>query len=113
MLSVVLLYGYVIDTIGPFAATVNNASTTESILELNNTLQLWTKDGDILLVNRSFRACNASLAETGFDIRIPTFSLSKQKQLPIADANTSRLITKNRWIAEACHERIKKMGSTI
>ena len=96
MLSVALSHGYVVDAIGSFAATANNASITESNLEFNNTLQLWTEDGNILLVNKDFRACNGFVAEAGFDIRIPTFLPPKQKQLSTTNANTSPLITKDR-----------------
>ena len=77
MLSVVLLDGYVVDKIGPFAATANDTSIVESILGLNNTLQLWREDGDFLLVDKGSRGCIGSLEEEGFDVRIPTFLPSK------------------------------------
>ena len=62
-----------VDRIGPFATTANSTSIAESIFELNNALQPWTEDRDILLVNRGFRDCIGSLEEAGFDIRMPIF----------------------------------------
>jgi hypothetical protein len=106
MLSVVLRDGYVVDKIGPFTATANDASITESILELSSTLELWTENGDILLVDRCFRDCIGSLEEAGFEVRMPKILSAKQRQLSTVDANPSRLITKNRWIVEANHGRV-------
>ncbi|CAF5001179.1 unnamed protein product, partial [Rotaria sp. Silwood1] len=95
MLSIVLPDGYVVDAIGPFAGNANDASITESILQLNDSLQRWTDYGDILLVDRGFRDCIGSLEEAGFEVRMPAFLPTKQRQLPTADANASRLVTKN------------------
>ncbi|CAF5089503.1 unnamed protein product, partial [Rotaria sp. Silwood1] len=98
MLSIVLPDGYVVDAIGPFAGNANDASITESILQLNDSLQRWTDYGDILLVDRGFRDCIGSLEEAGFEVRMPAFLPTKQRQLPTADANASRLVTKNRVV---------------
>ncbi len=65
MLATVFPDGYVVDTIGPFSGAANDASITESILQLNDSLQLWTEDGDTMIVDRGFRDCIGSLEEAG------------------------------------------------
>ncbi|CAF3955309.1 unnamed protein product [Rotaria sp. Silwood2] len=83
----------VVDAMGPFAGNANDPSITESILQLNDSLQRWTEYGDILLVNRGFRDCIESLEEAGFEVRMPAFLPAKQRQLPTADANASPIAT--------------------
>jgi len=113
MLSITFPDGYVVDTVGPFSGAANDASITESILQLNDSLQLWTEDGDTVIVDRGFRDCIGSLEDAGFEVRMPAFLPAQQKQLSTADSDATRLLTKNRWTAEAYHGRIKKMGSSV
>ncbi|CAF1663287.1 unnamed protein product, partial [Didymodactylos carnosus] len=106
-LSVLFPDGYAVDCLGPFPANANDAKITESILQLNNTFQYWCEDGDVAIVDRAFRDVIESLEENGFDVRMPSFLPPKQKQLTTKEANSTRLITKNRWVVEAYHARLK------
>ena len=108
MLSIAFPDGYVVDTIGPFSGAANDVSITENILQLNNTLQLWVEPGDTVIVDRGFRDCIGSLEDAGFEVRMPAFLPAQKKQLSTADANATRLKTKNRWTVEAYHGRVKK-----
>ncbi|CAF3865016.1 unnamed protein product, partial [Didymodactylos carnosus] len=106
-LSVLFPDGYAVDCLGPFPANANDAKITESILQLNNTFQYWCEDGDVAIVDRAFRDVIESLEENGFDVRMPSFLPPKQKRLTTKEANSTRLITKNRWVVEAYHARLK------
>ena len=108
MLSVAFSDGYVVDTIGPSSGATNDASITERILQLNNTLQLWVEPGDTVIVDRGFRDCIGPPEDVGFVVRMPAFLPAQKKQLSTPDANATRLITKNRWTMEAYHGRVKK-----
>ncbi|CAF4411180.1 unnamed protein product [Rotaria sp. Silwood2] len=96
----------VVDAMGPFAGNANDPSITESILQLNDSLQRWTEYGDILLVNRGFRDCIESLEEAGFEVRMPAFLPAKQRQLPTADANASHKYWCHKSISEDCSKII-------
>ncbi|CAF4954165.1 unnamed protein product [Rotaria sp. Silwood1] len=96
MLSIVLPDGYVVDAIGPFAGNANDASITESILQLNDSLQRWTDYGDILLVDRGFRDCIGSLEEAGFEgIRSACRRASSVAQLVLGKQHNT--LIKPRW----------------
>ena len=58
-------------------------------------------------MDTNFRDCIGSLEEAEFGVRMPTFLSPKQRQFSTADANTSRLIIKIRWIIEAYDEKVK------
>ena len=108
MLAIVFPDGYIVDTVGPFSGVANDASITENILRINDSLQLWTEGGTTMIVDGGFRDSIGSLEEAGFEVRMPVFLSAHQKQLSTTDANVTRLVTKTRWTVEAYHGQVKK-----
>ena len=53
-MSLVLLDGYVLDTIGPFRGNMNDASITPHVLRKCDSLIGWYEDDDVMLVDRGF-----------------------------------------------------------
>ena len=108
MLVIVFTDGYIVDTVDPFSGVAKDASITKNILRINDSLQLWTEDGDTMIVDRGFRDSIGSLEEAGFEVRMPVFLSAHQKQLSTTDANATRLVTKTRWTVEAYHDQVKR-----
>jgi len=110
-MSVVLPDGYVLDMIGPFFsnASNNDAGMTIKILKEEGLGVLnWIKEGEqTIIVDRGFRNAVATLEELGnIEVKMP--NLTKGKQDGVQEANSSRLVTKVRWVVEAYHGRFKK-----
>ena len=53
-MSLVLPDGYILDTIGLFQGTVNDATITQQIIETRNELIQWCDHGDIMVCDRGF-----------------------------------------------------------
>ena len=79
MLAIVLSDGYIVDRMGPFSGVGNDGSITENILRLNDSSQLWTEDGDIMIIDKGFCDSTESLEEAGFEMQIPAFLRAHQK----------------------------------
>ncbi|CAC5371568.1 unnamed protein product [Mytilus coruscus] len=61
-----------------------------------------------ILVDRGFRDNIDLLEEFGIQIKMPSFLSRNEKQLSVEDGNTTRLVTKVRWIVESVNCRIKQ-----
>jgi hypothetical protein len=107
-MSLVLPDGYVLDTIGPFRGTMNDASITEHITRSCQSLVSWCADGDAMVVDRGFRDVIDTLSNLGYEPKMPVFLRKGEKQHTTEDANKSRLVTRVRWTVESYHARIKK-----
>ena len=107
-MSLILPNGYILDTIGPFWGTMNDASIAKSITNTCDTLMKWCEKGDTMIVDRGFRDVIESFIEMGYEARMPDFLTKGQKQHTVEQANRSRLITKVRWRVESYHARMKK-----
>lgn len=49
------------------------------------------------------------LEEMGIHTQMPSFMTKGEKQMPTENANSSRLVTKIRWVVESANARIKKL----
>ncbi|CAF3028442.1 unnamed protein product [Rotaria sp. Silwood2] len=107
-MSLVLPDGYVLDTIGPFQGTANDASITERILETRNDLVAWCDYGDIMICDRGFRDVIQTMSDLGYEVKSPVYLEKSKNQHTTTDSNESRLITKVRWTVESYHARMKK-----
>ena len=107
-MSLILLDGYVIDTIGPFQGTANDATVAQQIAETRNELMQWCDYGDIMTCDRGFRDVIKTLCELGCEVKSPAYLNKSQNQHSTTEANESRLVTKVRWTVESYHARMKK-----
>ncbi|XP_011339965.1 uncharacterized protein LOC105280839 [Ooceraea biroi] len=77
------------------------------IEELNVGKGTALKPGDIFLVDRGFRDSLKSIQEKGFVAKMPCFSDTPSSSLTTEQANTSRMVTKSRYIVEYVNGWIK------
>lgn len=110
MMVVVSTSGYFVSVIGPYLSDAQNndakilkhmfAHDKEEIVN-------WVKDGDIFVVDRGFRDSVDFLSDIGIKTEMPAFLKKGQKQLDTEESNTSRLVTKVRWVVESANARLK------
>lgn len=100
--TVVTTSGYIVDTLGPFSANLNDATIMEQILQDPNGLTSIMQPGDIWIVDRGFRDVVGKLQEMQFTVMMPALK-GNRKQLTTSESNESRYVTKVRWAVEAIH----------
>ena len=87
----------------------NDAAITRHIVSTNSEgMNDWLQDNDLCIVDRGFRDVVEFLEERGLCVQMPVYLKKGSKQLSTEDANTSRLITKIRWIVESINGRLKQ-----
>lgn len=94
--------GWVHFVLGPFDATHNDASILEDCFSKYATEMSIIHEGDVILVDRDFRDVLKFLSDKGLRVYCPGLG-----QLDTLEANTSRYITKVRWIIEQVFGRLK------
>ncbi|XP_033726743.1 uncharacterized protein LOC117316313 [Pecten maximus] len=103
--------GYIVSVLGPYLADYKNNDA--NILKHNvkgnmENLTEWIKEEDVMVVDRGFRDSIDMLTEMGIHTEMPRFLSRGQKQFTTEEANSSRLVTKIRWIVESVNGRIKQ-----
>ncbi len=103
--------GYIVTIFGPFFSDFqnNDASILKHVM-LNNYEDIlnWTKEGDIMILDRGFRDSLGVLEALGIDTAMPSFLDQNQRQFDVYDANRSRFVTKLRWVVESVNARLKR-----
>ena len=107
-MSVVFPDGYVLDTIGPFYGTDNDAKITKKIIDTISDLRTWLNEEDIFIVDRGFRDVLELLESSGFESHMPSYLKQGQTQHEGIEANNDRRCTKTRWVVESYHGRLKQ-----
>ncbi|KAK3102527.1 hypothetical protein FSP39_011968 [Pinctada imbricata] len=111
--------GYFISVIGPYFADSknNDASILNHIIKSNvQSIREWVHESDVFIVDRGFRDSLDMLEDLGIKAKMPCFMRKGDKQMPVQDANASRLVTKVRWVVESANARIKRwryLASTL
>lgn len=103
--------GYILEVFGPYLANGrnNDASIIKNIMETNRCNILnFLNENDVLVIDRGFRDSIDFLNECGFKTQMPVFLPKSCTQHSTSDANSSRLVTKIRWVVEAANGRLKK-----
>ncbi|CAC5381038.1 unnamed protein product [Mytilus coruscus] len=103
--------GYILSVLGPYYANAHNndASITKHLFKTNaEDIKQWIKDDDVLVVDRGFRDAQAFLESLNLKVEMPCFIKKGQKQHTTEEANSSRLITKVRWVVESANGRVKQ-----
>ncbi|PJE78136.1 hypothetical protein CI610_02933 [invertebrate metagenome] len=107
-MSIVFPNGYVLDTVGPFLGSDNDAKITDKILTSLQSLSGILEEDDQVIVDRGFRDILSKLSDEGYETHMPTFLKPGQSQHDGIEANTDRCITKTRWVVESYHSRFKQ-----
>ncbi|XP_056011994.1 uncharacterized protein LOC125671681 [Ostrea edulis] len=101
--------GYFISVLGPYLARNNDATILNHIMRSNiEDIRSWVNENDIFVVDRGFRDSLDYLQEMGICAKMPTFLRKGEKQMSTENANTSRLVSKIRWVVESANARIKQ-----
>jgi hypothetical protein len=105
---VVCTDGYILDVMGPYAATTTDATIMRSLMEdQTSPWHGFLMPNDVFILDRGFRDSIPSIEECGYIPQMPP-TRSRGEQLTTADANKSRLITMVRWVVETINGRFKK-----
>lgn len=107
-MSLILPDGYILETIGPFRGTMNDASIAAKVVETHDELLEWCAGEGQMILDRGFRDIVETFEQLGYEARMPDFLRKGEKQHTTVASNESRLCTKTRWIVESYHSRIKK-----
>ncbi|XP_062603051.1 uncharacterized protein LOC134264781 [Saccostrea cucullata] len=102
--------GYFVRVMGPYLAdnSNNDAKIMQHIFATDSEeIRQWMQDGDVFIVDRGFRDSITTLDDIGIRTEMPSFLEKGQKQLSTENSNTSRLVTKIRWVVESANSRIK------
>lgn len=102
--------GHIVDIYGLFEATKNDATIAVEILGREKELRELLRPNDTLIVDRGFRDCVSLLTnDYKLDVKMPSLAQdSDESQLSTLEANTSRLVTKCRWVVEARNGILKR-----
>ena len=73
MMSLVVLDGYVLDTIGPYAGTKNDATRAQRITQAYEELQQWCKGKDVTVVDRGFDRVREFFQDMGLEVKMFSF----------------------------------------
>lgn len=101
--------GYIIDILGPFAATKSDASIMSDFINGESSVFHWFfEENDVLILDRGFRDCVPDLEESGYEVHLPPTKDRNDTQLSTEQANKSRLVTLCRWVVEVINGRFKR-----
>ena len=103
--------GYIISILGPYLADHknNDAGILKHNLKCNmESMNDWIQPGDVMIVDRGFRDATDVLEDLGVRTEMPKFLPKGQKQFTCEEANTSRMVTKIRWVVESVNGRLKQ-----
>lgn len=104
--------GYILDIQGPYFSDSrnNDAALLRDQFERDvNGMREWFQANDILIVDRGYRDAVELLEQLDIRYHMPELLERGQRQLTTAQANSSRLVTKTRWIVEARNGYIKNI----
>lgn len=100
--------GLILGAYGPFAAQKNDATILTEIMNEQGNIFENFRPGDVMVLDRGFRDCVATLQNRNFVVKIPAFTKSSSKrQLTKQQANRSRFVTKTRFVVEVRNGHIK------
>ncbi|KAL0860541.1 hypothetical protein ABMA27_009912 [Loxostege sticticalis] len=101
--------GHILDCMGPFKATTNDASITSLDLRSEEgNIRSFFRIGDIFILDRGFRDVTTDLEAHGFRTHMPETVNENEFQLTTLQANNSRFVTMCRWVVEVVNGRIKR-----
>ena len=100
-MSIVLPNWYVMDILGPFHGTMNNANITKEIIDTNDSIATWLDGEGQMIIDRGFQDVLEIFEQLGYETYLPPFLKKHDVQVSAEDINTGRLCAKTRWVLEA------------
>ncbi|KAI5651563.1 DDE superfamily endonuclease domain-containing protein [Phthorimaea operculella] len=101
--------GYIVECLGPYKATCNDAAITSVNLRHDESgFRSFFRQGDVFLLDRGFRDVINELREHGYVTHMPESLLEDQHQLTTQQANRSRMLTMCRWVVEVVNGWVKR-----
>lgn len=101
--------GHIIEVLGPHAATTNDATILNTLLNGPDSAILWIlQPNDVFILDRGFCDSIASIETHCYVGVMPKSGARRGSQLSTLDANKSRLCTICRWPVEVVNERLKR-----
>lgn len=104
---VVCCDGYILDVFGPYAATTNDATILNSLLDEETFIHFFN-DNDVFILDRGFRDSMDKLHDKHLLGHMPETMSPGHSQLTTLEGNRSRCVTINRWVVEAVNGQIKR-----
>lgn len=107
---VVSTTGHIISSLGPYFSDGKNNDANILIHGLKTNaedMSNWLREGDIVVVDRGFRDSVEFLNDLGIKTEMPVFLKRGQKQHTVEESNSSRLVTKIRWVVESVNGKLK------
>ena len=110
-MSIVHPDGFIVDIIGPFEGTLNDANITKEILETNNCLTTWLNGTGQLIVDRDFRDIIEVLQQLGYEVHMPAFLKKRRKTIFNSRYQLVKIMYKNSMVSQSIPWKIKKMAN--
>ncbi|CAF1202563.1 unnamed protein product [Adineta ricciae] len=101
-MSLVSPTDYILDTIGPFRGTMNDASIAERILQTNNELVAWSDGSGQMMLDRGFRDVAVRIVSAALNVnRGPIVdNLNSNYHQRLAQLMRDRLLQQNTLLAQ-------------
>ena len=91
--------GYIIDVVGPFAATKTDAQIMQHIMnDEEHPLHFLLQENDVFILDRGFRDALKSIEACGYEYYVPPTKDRRETQLTTEQANEARAVTMCRWV---------------
>jgi hypothetical protein len=99
--------GYILHCIQHYASDHknNDAAILQHAMSSNPAFKDWLNRGDVFVVDRGFLDARTFLENEGYALKMPAFLPKGEKQLSTGDANSSRIVTKLRFVVEVTNRR--------
>ena len=104
--------GYILAIFGPYFSDLktNDAEIMRHEFQRDgDSLGNWLQNRDIVLVDRGYRDVVPLLQRLGIQCEMPALLQCSQQQLSTEDANSSRIVTKNRWVVESRNGHLRSI----
>lgn len=106
---VVTTDGYIIDVMGPYAATKTDANIMSDIMNNGeHPIHCLLERNDVFILDRGFRDSLDDIEACGYEYHVPPSKHRHESQLTTDQANESRLVTICRWVVEVVNGRFKR-----
>lgn len=101
--------GYILDVLGPYAATKTDANIMSDIMNNGeNPLHFFLQANDVFILDRGFRDSLNDIEACGYESYMPPTKDRNETQLTTEQANEARSVTICRWVVEVVNGKFKR-----
>lgn len=101
--------GYIVEVLGPYAATKTDANIMSNIMnDGENPIHILLHPEDVFILDRGFRDSVGDIEANGYEFHMPPTKNRNETQLTTEQANESRSVTICRWVVEVVNGRFKR-----